>query len=138
MTSYLDQFAEVKQAILTSDQLSNPDIFVGPGVCCNILGFELQDVFNAGFLTQNAANVPWIAVQHYPTNNCQLNGTDRNAQDIFVNFLNHTSSVELTLPYLAGTQTALAAGKEMIMFEFNTASCGGFPGLSDSFGASLW
>lgn len=25
-----------------------------------------------------------------------------------------------------------------MMFETNTASCGGFPGLSDSFGAALW
>jgi len=24
------------------------------------------------------------------------------------------------------------------MFETNTASCGGFPGLSDSFGAAMW
>jgi hypothetical protein len=24
------------------------------------------------------------------------------------------------------------------MFETNTASCGGFPGISDSFGAALW
>jgi hypothetical protein len=24
------------------------------------------------------------------------------------------------------------------MFETNTASCGGFPGLSDSFGSALW
>jgi hypothetical protein len=26
----------------------------------------------------------------------------------------------------------------MLMFETNTASCSGFPGLSDSFGAALW
>lgn len=26
----------------------------------------------------------------------------------------------------------------MIIFETNTASCGGFPGISDSFGATLW
>ena len=26
----------------------------------------------------------------------------------------------------------------MMMFETNTASCGGFPGVSDSFGAALW
>ena len=25
-----------------------------------------------------------------------------------------------------------------MMFETNTASCGGFPGVSDSFGAALW
>ena len=26
----------------------------------------------------------------------------------------------------------------MVMFETNTASCGGFAGISDSFGATLW
>lgn len=25
-----------------------------------------------------------------------------------------------------------------MMFETNTASCGGFPGISDSYGAALW
>lgn len=25
-----------------------------------------------------------------------------------------------------------------MMFETNTASCGGFPGLSDTYGAALW
>jgi hypothetical protein len=33
---------------------------------------------------------------------------------------------------------AQAAGLPFIMFETNTASCGGFPGISDSFGAGLW
>jgi hypothetical protein len=28
--------------------------------------------------------------------------------------------------------------KPFLMFETNTASCGGFPGISDSFGAALW
>jgi hypothetical protein len=32
----------------------------------------------------------------------------------------------------------MGLGKEMIMFETNTASCGGFAGISDSFGAALW
>ena len=40
--------------------------------------------------------------------------------------------------YLNSTQLAIAAGKPFIMFETNTASCGGFPGISDSFGAALW
>ena len=34
--------------------------------------------------------------------------------------------------------TAIDAGKEFMMFETNTASCGGFPGLSDAFVAALW
>lgn len=29
-------------------------------------------------------------------------------------------------------------GKPFLMFETNSASCGGFPGVSDSFGATLW
>jgi hypothetical protein len=31
-----------------------------------------------------------------------------------------------------------AAGKPLYMLETNTASCGGFPGISASFGAGLW
>jgi hypothetical protein len=33
---------------------------------------------------------------------------------------------------------AQGAGKPFYMFETNTASCGGFAGISDSFGAALW
>lgn len=29
-------------------------------------------------------------------------------------------------------------GKPFLMFETNTASCGGFPGISDSFTSALW
>ena len=38
-------------------------------------------------------------------------------------------------PYLNSTQ---ANGKKLLMFETNSASCGGFVGISDSFGAALW
>ena len=34
--------------------------------------------------------------------------------------------------------SAIDAGKEFMMFETNTASCGGFPGVSDSFASALW
>ncbi len=74
----------------------------------------------------------------YPTNNCQLNGNVLSAQTIFPDFLNHTSATNLTQQYLNGTITALAAGKDIVMLETNTASCGGFAGLSDSFGATMW
>lgn len=35
-------------------------------------------------------------------------------------------------------ETTLTAGKQFMMMETNTASCGGFPGVSDSFAAALW
>lgn len=74
----------------------------------------------------------------YPANNCGSNGVYTQAQDVFADYLNHTSATNLTLPYLEQTYTTKAAGKDIFMMEMNTASCGGFPGLSDSFGAALW
>ena len=40
--------------------------------------------------------------------------------------------------YYNSGMVAQAANLPLIMFETNTASCGGFAGISDSFGAALW
>lgn len=61
-----------------------------------------------------------------------------NPQDVFANYLNHGSGQGLVSPYLSAIPAAQAAGKQFMMFETNTASCGGFPGVSDSFGSALW
>jgi hypothetical protein len=78
----------------------------------------------------------------YPTDNCAAQfGTSAQIQipqDIFVNYLNHNAGQNLVQPYLNSAAVAQAAGKPLLMFETNTASCGGFPGISDSFGAALW
>lgn len=39
---------------------------------------------------------------------------------------------------LPGIQTAQGAGLKVVMDEFNTASCGGVPGISDTFAATMW
>jgi hypothetical protein len=65
-------------------------------------------------------------------------GSPVNVQDIFSSYLNHNASQSIIQPYLNSTVVAQAAGKPFLMFETNTASCGGFPGLSDSFGAAMW
>ncbi len=57
---------------------------------------------------------------------------------MFPFYLDHSSSVNLVANYLNSTAYAQSKGKELIMFETNTASCGGFAGISDSFGAALW
>ena len=80
----------------------------------------------------------------YPDNNCAAAfpnagfGPPADPQTVFPNYLNHTSGVNIVAPYLNSTLIAQAAGKPFLMFETNTASCGGFPGVSDSFGAALW
>ena len=80
-------------------------------------------------------------VLSYPTDNCYARygtGTPVYPQDVFASFLSHASGVGIVAPYLNSTNFAQANGKPFIMLETNTASCGGFPGLSDSFGAALW
>jgi hypothetical protein len=77
----------------------------------------------------------------YPSDNCNAEygiGQPVNPQDIFPSYLNHDAGKTIIQPYLNSTAIAQAAGKPFLMFETNTASCGGFPGLSDSFGAAMW
>jgi hypothetical protein len=124
--------------IINSGVLPNHTAFVGPSICCDREGFELTDVLNAGYLNESRApNMALITVQRYPANNCQLNGVI-NPQDIFSDFLNHTSAQALTNDYAADIAMVRGSGKDVIMLEMNSASCGGFPGLSDSFGVAMW
>jgi len=53
-------------------------------------------------------------------------------------YLTHATAVRITQQYLNMSQFAQEAGKPFMMFETNSASCGGFPGISDAFAAALW
>lgn len=59
-------------------------------------------------------------------------------QDMLPTYLTHTTGVDLVQQYVDATRIAQDAGKPFMMFETNTASCGGFPGISDAFVAALW
>ena len=58
--------------------------------------------------------------------------------DMLPSYLSHQAALNLVKPYLDTSSRCLGWGKPFIMFETNTASCGGFPGISDSFTATLW
>ena len=53
-------------------------------------------------------------------------------------YLTHDAVVRITQQYLGASQFAQEVGKPFMMFETNSASCGGFPGISDAFAAALW
>jgi len=53
-------------------------------------------------------------------------------------YLTHATGVNLVQQYLNAALVAQQVGKPFMMFETNTASCGGFPGISDAFVAALW
>ena len=80
----------------------------------------------------------------YPDQNCAAEfpngdfGPIKDPQTVFANYLSHASGQQIVQPYLNSAGIAQGLGKEFMMFETNTASCGGFPGVSDSFASALW
>ncbi|TBU40508.1 hypothetical protein BD309DRAFT_967384 [Dichomitus squalens] len=83
-------------------------------------------------------------MEHYPDQNCAAEFPDggfgpvKDPQAVFPNYLTHASGQQMVQLYLNTAGTAQQLGKEFMMFETNTASCGGFPGVSDSFASGLW
>ncbi|AFR98329.1 hypothetical protein C343_06306 [Cryptococcus neoformans C23] len=138
VSDFVTEYDDVVKSIVSNGSLLNNNAFIGPSLCCNVPGFEFSDLINAGWLEENVDRLSAVTVQHYPTNNCKVNGKVIEPQDIFSDFLNHTSAQALVGEYLADSVTVQNAGKELVMLETNTASCGGFAGLSDSFGAAMW
>lgn len=62
----------------------------------------------------------------------------QNPQTVFPQYLNHTAGTSIIAQFINCSREAQAIGKPMLMFETNTASCGGFPGISNSYGSALW
>ncbi|KDR78213.1 hypothetical protein GALMADRAFT_94783 [Galerina marginata CBS 339.88] len=134
---------EVQSLISTID--ANPRIpvknkLLGPSVASG--PWTPEQVWETGFIDRFKDRLYALTVEHYPNNNCAaMFGTNANVinpQDIFPSYLSHTAAVQLVQPYLNSAALAQAAGKPLFMFETNTASCGGFAGVSDSYGAALW
>ncbi|KAF9484215.1 glycoside hydrolase family 79 protein [Pholiota conissans] len=136
---YFGEFGDLVQAIKNDGNIPNQNLLIGPNV--NSGDWTPEMVWNTGFVDSYSTNLAYLAVEHYPTDNCfaQFNiGVPRDPQTTFPTFLNHTAGQTIIAPYLNSTAYAQTKGKKLLMFETNTASCGGFVGISDSFGAALW
>jgi hypothetical protein len=136
---YFGEFGALVAAMNDTADNKNRDLLIGPNIATGDWTPEM--VWNTGFQTSYSANLAALAVEHYPTDNCFAQfgiGTPRTGQEMFSSYLNHTSGQLIVAPYLNSTNIAQSVGKPFLMLETNTASCGGFAGLSDSFGAALW
>ncbi|EEB91616.1 hypothetical protein MPER_09998, partial [Moniliophthora perniciosa FA553] len=117
---------------------------IGPSVATGAWTPEM--VWDTGFIgaySSNGGLLGGLAVEHFPDDNCfalygSSVGQPKELQSTFSNYLNHTSAQILVGRYLNSSRISIDAGLPFFMFEANTASCGGFPGISDSFGAALW
>ncbi|EJD02698.1 uncharacterized protein FOMMEDRAFT_140601 [Fomitiporia mediterranea MF3/22] len=139
-TQYNSEWGQVLQAYMSDTSISNNSMFIAPSVCCGPMpGWTPEMVWDTGFLDNYKDHLSWISVQRYPTNNCNSSGTVIDPQSILEStFLNHNAVQGTNTGYINTTNIAQGIGKPVVMFETNTASCGGFSGLSDSFAASLW
>ncbi|KAK7044575.1 glycoside hydrolase superfamily [Favolaschia claudopus] len=136
--NYANEFGELVAVLATDTNVTARNNLIGPSVSGT---WTPEMVWNTGFIDRYTDNLGALSVEHYPTDNCfpiYGIGVFHDPQTEFSDFLNHTSPVALCAPYLNSTAVAQAAGKPFLMFETNSASCGGFPGISDSFGAALW
>ncbi|KAG8688124.1 hypothetical protein FRC08_011609 [Ceratobasidium sp. 394] len=136
---YMGEFQQAVTQLNAAPAFTNRDILLAPSSCCF---WNEADLFNAGFVERFKDSLKILAVQHYPTNNCKINGNILDPQTIYPDFLKHGNSdyspVSMVNPYRQTSQIAASFNKPLVMLETNTGSCGGFPGISDSFGATLW
>ncbi|KAJ4474775.1 glycoside hydrolase family 79 protein [Lentinula lateritia] len=140
--SQYDYVGELGSLIDDMSQYSNLSIAQNLLLIPSVSGtWTPEEVWDTGVMDTYSSNIAWMSVEHYPTDNCYAQfgtGTPRNATELWPTYLMHSSAQSLVQPYLNSTTYAQTKGKPFIMFETNTASCGGFPGISDVFGAALW
>ncbi|KAJ1300657.1 hypothetical protein OPQ81_002305 [Rhizoctonia solani] len=113
------------------------DNIFGPSVCCS---WTPDEVIQAGFLTQFGNNLRSFSVQHYAENGCNSTNPPSTPDPpaLFNQLLNHTAATSFAAAYVNASQAVQAAGKEIIMLESNSVSCGGLDGVSDTFGSALF
>lgn len=137
---YFGEFGQVVAAMQADPNISVSNNLIAPNVATG--DWTPEDVWNTGFIEAYTNSIHTLTVEHYPDDNCAAIysgfGPPKDPQTEFPNYLTHAAGKSIVAPYLNSSAIALAAGKPFVMFETNTASCGGFPGISDSLGAALW
>ncbi|KAI0772045.1 glycoside hydrolase family 79 protein [Trametes elegans] len=132
--NYIDDYATVfanLQNTPDGDVLSS-NIIAGPTICCF---WNLDGVLNSGWLDRFAERLKYITLQHYPQNNCQ------NKPQYGLDYYTvHANAVALAKWQQDGLDIINTSKnrRPVLMDEFSSASCGGVPGISDTFAAALW
>jgi len=138
--SYYLEFGQWRDAWNNDAQIPVKNNLIGPSL--SLANWALEDVWNTPFLTNYSDSLYALSVEKYPMDNCAAIypglGTPVVPQDVFGNYLSHNSGKGIINQMLNSTTIAQQVQKPFIMFETNSASCGGFPGISNSFGIALW
>ncbi|GLB44466.1 putative glycosyl hydrolase family 79 C-terminal beta domain [Lyophyllum shimeji] len=136
---YFGEFSNLVNAMGSDPNIKNQNLLIGPNIA--FADWTPEQVWNTGFVDTFSQHLAYLAVENYPTDNCFAQfgiGSYQNPQLLFPTYLDHNAGKAIVTKFLNSSAYAQSKGKKLLMFETNTASCGGFNGISDSFGAALW
>ncbi|KJA16300.1 glycoside hydrolase family 79 protein [Hypholoma sublateritium FD-334 SS-4] len=139
---YFGEFGLLIQALDADTSVQASKLLIAPSVSTN---WSPESVLSAGtgFIPTYGSSLEALAVEHYPSDNCGVAFPDsgiaiNDPQSLLSTYLSHGSATSIVSPYLNTSEVAQTNGLPFYMFETNTASCGGFAGLSDAFASALW
>ncbi|KAF5371017.1 hypothetical protein D9615_010017 [Tricholomella constricta] len=136
---YFGEFADLIVAMDANPNIPIKNMLIGPSLASGPWTPEMM--WETDFIPAFKDSLVAITMEHYPSNNCFVQfgiGSFVDPQRAFPSFLTHQAALDLVEPYRHTSNLAREAEKPFIMFETNSATCGGLPGVSDSFGAALW
>ncbi|KAG5637249.1 hypothetical protein H0H81_005247 [Sphagnurus paluster] len=136
---YFGEFSQLIEEIRKNPNIPVKNMLIGPSLASG--PWTPEQMWETNYIEAFKDSLVAITMEHYPSNNCFVQfgvGSFVDPQKTFPNFLSHQAALDLVEPYRHTSNLAREAGKPFIMFETNSATCGGLPGISDSFGAALW
>ncbi|KAF4618770.1 hypothetical protein D9613_010025 [Agrocybe pediades] len=141
---YFHEFGSLIQAMIADEDKLTPrpkTLLLGPSIQFN---WTAEEVWNTGFIDAYTDNLAFLSVERYPNDNCAVafpndpGQTFHDPQKSLNQYLSHGATSGALQLYANSTSIAVQKGKPFLMFETNTASCGGFSGISDAFAGALW
>ncbi|KAI0830343.1 glycoside hydrolase family 79 protein [Trametes gibbosa] len=137
---FFGEYALLTQAIQGDGSIPVKNNLIAPSVSGT---WTPEMVWDTGFVEAYTQYLGSLAVERYPTDNCAVifpdpNNPPHDPLEELPLYLSHQAGINITQQYINSTMLAQTWGKPFLMFETNTASCGGFPGISDSFTSALW
>ncbi|KAI8977819.1 glycoside hydrolase family 79 protein [Trametes punicea] len=144
---YFGEFSLLTTAYNNDAQITNKKTLIAPSTAgmnwpLNDPVYGPEPVWNTGFVQAYDEFLTALAVERYPDENCAVLypglGNPISLINEFPLYLSHNLGLTTVAPYLNSTMLAQTWGKPFLMFETNTASCGGFMGISDAFAAALF
>ncbi|CAE6439342.1 unnamed protein product [Rhizoctonia solani] len=133
---YMNKWGGVASALTTNRGYSNHRMLMGPSTCCESRNPDRNNLAlaSAGYLQGFANELKIVTVHRYPGNNCQIGSV----RDVFPVYLSHDLLSQHAAGHAEFCRVVQEAGKPLFLSKANATACGGFPGISDAFGAGLW